>query len=171
MRGAEGPVVLPLRDWEVAKLKEMASNPQTKPAREIAVSFDKHPKIYKLGLLALMGGKDVSALFTGVMMKRGSEQFRGKVGVAFHHQTNREQSKLILADATADFEAERMLTAFERLRKNKPALIIAEDNQAIELGRLFRVKITKATAHSPSTKTIVRRVMRGFQRVARKRMG
>jgi len=150
-------------------LRQTAANPKSQRVRQIIESFRNNPAIFKLGLIAIVEGKEVSALFTGIMMKSGSGELRNKLEKAFHYQTPADQAKKMLLDAEADFEAERMLTVFKRLRNNKPALIIAEANQAIELGRLFRAKVLKATAHSPRTKLIVRRVVRALGRVARKR--
>ncbi|VVC00290.1 Uncharacterised protein [uncultured archaeon] len=180
VRAANGPIVLPLMDRDVAQLKILASKPE---ANVIAKSFYGDPMIYKLGLIAILEGKDVRPLFTGPMMKRGQGKFALPIprslaerlvqaqdptkGVAVGHQ---EWVKLEDA-AMANVEAHRMTAVFERYRKQKPALIIAEDNQALQLGRMFRVRVTRATKHSHNAEKIANRVMRRFTEIMRRKLG
>ena len=73
-------------------------------------------------------------------------------------------------EAKDSAEAYRMFSFFLRFKEQRPALIIADDAQAIQIGRIFRAKVIRATQHSPRAKADAVRVMRAFKGVLRRKL-
>lgn len=154
---AKGPVVLPIEHDVLAWCREEAKKPRL-------VEELKRTKMglapFYVAILALAEGKVVFPFFN-----REDKKIQKKIGRRYfiretlsEHTDDLVRLEAIRRRFEAGVDAERMLSLYKRFQLTRPELVFAEDNFAIVLGKLFRVRVHPLTRHSRVGIRIARRV-------------
>ncbi len=140
---AEGPVVLPLNEESVRVAAKFARKPSY--VRQL-VEKDFHLRdLCGLATYVMSQGKVVLPLFDAEHERIA----RRHLSADFWRLPSEVDVTAYMRNQVFEAEARQMLHHFERFRANPPALLFAEDNHAIVLGKLFRRKVMWLT--KPST--------------------
>lgn len=156
---APGPVVLPLQSDVLAHCRVMAKNPVHVDAiRRYRFALDMD----WIATLAIAEGKTVFPFFNSGFqrMQREFEMNHYESEKLLHETGDRLRAHAFREKSDAHVVAKQMVALWERWRKTKPSIVIAEDNFAQVLGRLSRVRVTRLTRDDRATPKLVRRTLK-----------
>lgn len=151
-----GPIVMPIEARGIKSLKAEARKLKLHEIQEMASG--NGTLMEGIARLAIKQGKEILPFHTAETLEISRKALRA-AEAGMHHIPDSADPQEFMRNAIHEGQAKVMLNRFEAYRKNPPALLIAEDNNAIIFGKLFKKPLIMITEHSEGVERIAQHTM------------